>query len=143
MGSERSAIDAQLMSDCHHLGCLDHSQLLLHRNAALPWFILVPDTRLHDVLDLPEQQAQMIWQECADVSGFIKRVMGYPKVNFAGLGNVVAQMHLHIIGRREGDACWPRPVWGVLPEGQTYRGTELDDIQAGLIELTGLRPPSV
>ena len=50
---ERSRIHQQLLADCHHLGSLNTSEVLLNRNAALPWFILVPDTRIADLLDLP------------------------------------------------------------------------------------------
>ena len=95
---EQFHIHPQLLADCHQLGKLSASDLLLHRNAALPWFILVPDTQMSDVLDLPQDHRDAVLAECAVVSAFIKSVLGYNKVNFAGLGNVVPQMHLHIIG---------------------------------------------
>jgi diadenosine tetraphosphate (Ap4A) HIT family hydrolase len=76
--------------------------------------------------------------ECAAVSAFIKRELGYDKVNVAGLGNVVADMHLHVIGRRVGDACWPQPVWGNLPPGDGYTQRTLEEWQAGLVERIGL-----
>ena len=130
----------QLAADCHHLGSLPTAQVLLMRNAALHWFILGPETRLQDVLDLPEEHRQAVIDDCAAVSAFIKQVLGYDKVNFAGLGNVVPDMHLHIIGRREGDACWPQPVWGVLPDGGTYSPEELLEIQDGLARMAGMTP---
>ena len=132
-------IPDQLLQDCHHLGGLPASELLLNRNAALPWFVLVPMTTLRDVLDLPEEIRHTVLGECAAVSAFIKQVLGYDKVNFAGLGNVVPAMHLHVIGRRVGDACWPQPVWGNLPEGKTYTRSSLLEWQAGLVERIGLR----
>lgn len=120
MEQQPPPIDARLLGDCHVLGTLARSTLLLHRNAALPWFILVPHTALADVLDLPGPLLLEVLADCAAVSAFIKEELGYDKVNFAGLGNVVPQMHLHVIGRREGDACWPQPVWGNLPPGGDY-----------------------
>lgn len=133
----------QLLADCHLLGRLPASTLLLNRNAALPWFILVPQTSLGDFLDLPEAQRRQVLDECASVSAFIKQALGFDKVNFAGLGNVVPAMHLHIIGRASGDACWPQPVWGNLPEGAAYRAEQVRDWQARLVTLTGLVPATL
>jgi diadenosine tetraphosphate (Ap4A) HIT family hydrolase len=134
-------IHPQLLTDCHHLGKLSACELLLNRNAALPWFILVPDTELNDILDLPSEHREAVVAECAAVSEFIKKVLGYPKVNFAGLGNVVPQMHLHVIGRREGDACWPQPVWGALADGGEYPVEKLQEWSRELAQMTGLAPP--
>jgi diadenosine tetraphosphate (Ap4A) HIT family hydrolase len=137
---EQSQIPQQLLTDCHVLGSLPASTLLLNRNAALPWFILVPQTPLCDVLDLPPQQRDAVLAECAAVSAFIKQVLGFDKVNFAGLGNVVPAMHLHIIGRHPNDACWPQPVWGNLPGGEAYSMERLREWQAGLVTQMGLVP---
>ena len=137
---ERSRIHQQLLADCHHLGSLSASEVLLNRNAALPWFILVPDTQIADLLDLPQDHRDLVMADCAAVSGFIKQSLGYAKVNFAGLGNVVPQMHLHIIGRREDDPCWPNPVWGNLPAGRQYEHGELLGWQADLHKMLDLVP---
>lgn len=133
-------IPSQLLADCHVLGRFPASTLLLNRNAALPWFILVPQTPLCDFLDLPQEQRQAVLAECAGVSKFIKQVLGFDKVNFAGLGNVVPAMHLHIIGRHPQDACWPQPVWGNLPDGVSYSVEQLREWQQGLVILLGLVP---
>jgi diadenosine tetraphosphate (Ap4A) HIT family hydrolase len=135
-------IHAQLLDDCHYLGRLPQSALLLHRNASLPWFIVVPDTSIEDILDLPEHHRHAVLGECAAVSAYIKQVLGYSKVNFAGLGNVVPQMHLHVIGRHPEDACWPHPVWGNLEQSETYAGEQLRDWQSGLEKIAGLVPGS-
>jgi diadenosine tetraphosphate (Ap4A) HIT family hydrolase len=115
-------IHPQLLQDCHHLGRFEQCELLLNRNAGLPWFILVPDTATEDVLDLSPVELQRVTGECQRVSRFIKQHLGIAKVNFAGLGNVVPQMHLHVIGRSPDDPCWPAPVWGNLPETSAYDG---------------------
>ena len=86
---ERDKIHPQLLADCHYLGSLTAAEVLLHRNAALPWFILVPDTQLNDLLDLPEHHRDRVMADCAAISAYIKQVLGFSKVNFAGLGNVV------------------------------------------------------
>ncbi len=130
----------QLLKECHHLGELYHTQLLLNRNAALHWFIVVPVTELHDVLDLPEAELSAVLRDCSAVSTFLKQELGYHKVNFAGLGNVVQDMHLHIIGRRDTDVCWPQPIWGNLPEGDVYTGQQVAQLTQKLRAQLGLRP---
>jgi diadenosine tetraphosphate (Ap4A) HIT family hydrolase len=131
-------IPEQLLADCVYLGRLPACDVLLHRNAALPWFILVPQTLLLDVLDLPDEHRDAVIAECAGISAFIKQVLGYEKVNFAGLGNVVPQMHLHIIGRNAQDPCWPHPVWGNLPDGAIYTAAQIQEYQQGLVKMLGL-----
>lgn len=138
-----AGIHSQLLADCHYLGALSVCDVLLNRNASVPWFILVPDSQLPDVLDLPEAQGRAVLSECAAVSAFIKGELGYTKVNFAGLGNVVPQMHLHIIGRSKADACWPLPVWGALPEGEEYTQAALQRWQGRLVEMVGLNPAAM
>jgi len=138
---ERDQIHPQLLADCHYLGSLAATELLLNRNAALPWFILVPDTSMGDVLDLPEHHREVVMADCAAVATFIKQLLGYEKVNFAGLGNVVPQMHLHVIGRRVGDPCWPQPVWGNLATvGEEYELSLLQAWQVDLEKMADLVP---
>ncbi|MEQ9462228.1 MAG: HIT domain-containing protein [Haliea sp.] len=122
----------QLLADCHRLGAMAGGELLLSRNAALHWFILVPATGHADLLDLPSHQLQQVLADCQALSQWLKRSQGYPKVNFAALGNVVPQMHLHVVGRRTDDACWPRPVWGNLPPGPAWQPAALDAIRREL-----------
>ena len=66
------SIHPQLLEDCHHIGSLPSGILLLHRNAALHWFILVPDSELQDVLDLPLAQAQGVFTDCVAVSVILR-----------------------------------------------------------------------
>ena len=133
-------IHPQLLSDCYHLGHLQTCAVLLHRNACVPWFILVPDTALNDLLDLPSKHREAVIEECAAISAFIKQILGYDKVNFAGLGNVVPQMHLHIIGRSVDDAAWPQPVWGNFIGDKTYAAKKVQQWREGLVKMTGLVP---
>ena len=131
-------IHPRLVADCHVLGRYAHCHLLLNRNATLPWFILVPETDLPDLLDLPAGQRAGVLDECAAVARFVKEGLGWPRINFGAIGNLVPQMHLHVIGRRPGDACWPAPVWGHLVETGTYDAAELVDLSGRLTRATGL-----
>lgn len=125
-------IHQRLLDDCHRLGRLPHCHLLLHRNAILPWFILVPETTVTDLLDLPSDRLGRVMSEAAAVSAFVKDDLGYPKVNFAAIGNLVPQLHLHVIGRRPGDACWPAPVWGHLDRSAEYTRQQVTELAARL-----------
>ena len=131
-------IHPQLTEDCHLLGSFASSAVLLHRNAVLPWFILVPDTELEDLLDLPPEKLQQLMEDCQRISTFLKQNLAYDKVNFAGLGNVVPQMHLHIIGRSTSDACWPQPVWGNLSTSADYDSATIANWREQLVSEYGL-----
>lgn len=113
-------IHEQLQADCHMLGRLDFCYVLLNRNAVLPWFILVPETAECDLLALPAPQRKLAMAEAGCIAAFIKSDLAHPKINFAAIGNVVPQLHLHVVGRKPGDACWPAPVWGNLPTHEDY-----------------------
>ena len=126
-------IHPQLLADCHVLGRFSLCSVLVNKNASLPWFILVPETELEDVLDLHPALLGQATEECQRISRFLKRNLGYAKVNFAGLGNVVPQMHLHIIGRSPQDPCWPQPVWGNLPSTVEYTAVTLAQWGAALV----------
>lgn len=126
-------IHPQLLSDCHLLGRLPASHLLLHKNAALPWFILVPETALGNLLDLPHEQRDGVLADCKRVADYLTGSLGYPKVNIAWLGNLVPQLHIHVIGRNPTDPCWPKPVWGHLETVQNYSPRQVAAIGAGLL----------
>ena len=132
-------IHPQLLADCLQLGKLQLCHVLLHRNAILPWFILVPETEVLDLLDLPDDLRRAAMDEAATVARFIKTRLGYEKINFAAIGNVVPQLHLHIVGRSKDDPCWPAPVWGHLKEAREYSTAELERITVLLERDGGLR----
>jgi diadenosine tetraphosphate (Ap4A) HIT family hydrolase len=134
-------IHPRLLADCHRLERLPGSHLLLHRNAAVPWFILVPETTEIDLLDLAPGHRERVLAQCARVSAYIKSDLGLPKVNFAAIGNLVPQLHLHLVGRRPGDACWPAPVWGHLHPGPAYGQERIQEIRVGLARRCALAPP--
>lgn len=134
------SIDQTLLDESYYLGCLPATEVLLHRNGTLPWFILVPETELQDILDLPTEHRDGVMADCAAISGFIKQVLGFSKVNFAGLGNVTPQMHLHIIGRSTVDPCWPQPIWGNLVDSEDYPPGQVEEWQRMLVTIAGLKP---
>jgi diadenosine tetraphosphate (Ap4A) HIT family hydrolase len=70
--------------------------------------------------------------ESAKIGEFIQAHFGSTKINFAAIGNIVPQLHLHIVGRDRGDICWPAPIWGNLSESKTYTDLEIQSVVDGL-----------
>ena len=132
-------IDPQLLADCHAIGKFGFCFVLLHRNAAVPWFILVPETGVTDLLELADDMQAQALQESRTIAKFIKAELGFPKINFAAIGNVVPQLHLHVVGRKPDDPCWPAPVWGRLAEGCAYNQERIAEITRMLNQTCGLR----
>lgn len=132
-------IHAQLLADCHRLGRFPCCHVLLNKNALLPWFILVPETDVTDLFDLPQQQRNRAINEAGIISQFVKRHLGYPKINFAAIGNVVPQLHFHVVGRKPGDPCWPAPVWGNLPDGPGYSSADIAEMTDLLVRHHSMR----
>lgn len=128
------ALHPQLAADCHALGHCGGSALLLQRNAAVPWFVLVPPSDALELHDLePPLRARL--DAAADrLARFVKDHFRCDKINVAAIGNVVPQLHLHVVGRRRDDACWPRPIWGHLTVCATYAPGTLADLGAALGE---------
>jgi len=108
------ALDPRLAADTHRVGDLALSRVLLFDDARFPWLVLVPrQPGLRDLIDLPHDDQHQLLDEinrCAHVLHALDRPH---KLNIAALGNVVAQLHVHVIARFESDAAWPRPVWNV------------------------------
>lgn len=116
----RWQLNDALARDSHHLGKWGDTHLLLHRNAALHWFMLVPETDCLDLTDLAKAERDELLDQAGILGRFLKSRLSYPRVNIGALGLVVPQLHLHVVGRRPGDPCWPGPVWGQLEHGLTY-----------------------
>ena len=91
-------------------------RILLMNDRAYPWLILVPERAgLKDLHDLDPADREGIMGEIAKASRALQRLHNPDKINVAALGNVVPQLHIHIIARFTTDPAWPRPVWGVRP----------------------------
>ena len=125
-------LDARLQQDTIFLGDFPLSRLLLMNDAQYPWFILVP--RREDVSELfqldASEQAQL-WQEATVLAELLKDCFAADKMNVATLGNVVSQLHMHVIVRRRDDIAWPAPVWGRHP-ALLYTSEQLTALKARL-----------
>ena len=121
-------LDEQLKKDCIVLGKMKTSQLLLLNNALVPWFILVPEVDVIEFFELDLKNQQVLLEEINGLSQFLKTEFEIDKINIATIGNIVQQLHIHVVGRNKKDYCWPGVVWGA--EGkQLYSEKELIDIK--------------
>ncbi len=92
------------------------SRVLLMNNANYPWLILVPRREgAVEIADLAEDDRLELMREIAHASTALKALTECEKLNVAAIGNVVAQLHVHVVARRHSDAAWPKPVWGAVP----------------------------
>lgn len=129
-------LDHRLARDCLVLGKLKLSLLLLMNNSLLPWFILVPQTSVTELTELsPADQASLL-EEINLVSSFVKDNFKIPKLNIAAIGNIVSQLHVHVVGRDPSDYCWPNVVWGTK-ERELYSAERIDEITSAFSEQLG------
>ena len=90
------------------------SRVLVIKDANYPWLLLVPRRPAScEMIDLDEIEQAQLMAEIARVARVLKSVTRCDKLNIAALGNVVPQLHVHVIARRKTDTAWPKPVWGV------------------------------
>ena len=106
-------LDERLLKDTVALGDLALCRVLLMNDSRYPWLILVPRRAgISELFELNMAEQQQLWQETSYVGQVLKDVFQADKINIATLGNVVKQLHMHIVVRMQDDAAWPAPVWG-------------------------------
>jgi diadenosine tetraphosphate (Ap4A) HIT family hydrolase len=128
-------LDERLCTDTAEVGDLPLCRMLLMKDAHYPWIILVPRKNgLSEVFDLSAQEQQQLIQEISLVAERLKSFTTASKMNVATLGNVVKQLHIHVVARFEADAAWPGPVWGRGP-AKPYSDDELENRIDGLKSL--------
>jgi diadenosine tetraphosphate (Ap4A) HIT family hydrolase len=131
-------LDPQLERDTVAVGDLAGSRLLLMNDANYPWLIVVPHRPgAVEIFDLDEGERAQLTGELARLAQHLKELTGCHKINIAAIGNVVSQLHVHVIARRRDDPAWPRPVFGALP-ARPYGGAERDRLIQALRQKIGL-----
>ena len=110
------ALDTRLAADTLPIGDLELSRALLMNDARYPWLILVPRRAgVSEIVELAAQDRAVLIEEIAAASAFLRALPRVDKLNVGALGNVVKQLHVHVLGRAVGDPAWPGPVWGAGP----------------------------
>lgn len=127
-------LDPQLARDTTRLGDLPLSRVQVSNDANYPWLILVPrQPDIVEILDLAEADRTQLMAEVTRAANALREVTACHKLNIAALGNVVAQLHVHIIARFRHDPAWPKPVWGVVP-ARAYEPAEMQKLVTPLRE---------
>lgn len=109
-------LDARLDADTVAVVELPLSTVRLMRDANYAWLVLVPRrASATELIDLTDADQLVLTAEIAAASRALRACVPCDKLNVAALGNVVPQLHVHVIARRRDDPAWPRPVWGAVP----------------------------
>ena len=107
------SLDQRLAADTIPVGDLALSSVLLMDDARFPWFILVPRRPgASEVTDLSNEDAATLMNEIRVAARVMLDMAKPDKINVGALGNVVPQLHVHVVGRFRSDPAWPGPVWG-------------------------------
>ncbi|MBN2654888.1 MAG: HIT domain-containing protein [Nitrospirae bacterium] len=117
-------LNQRLRADTFEVAVLDLSLLLLMNDKTAPWLILVPQRQeIKEMHHLDKNDLAMLAEEITLVSCLVEKVFVPDKINVASLGNIVPQLHIHIVGRFKNDRAWPGPVWGASG-AEPYDATE-------------------
>jgi diadenosine tetraphosphate (Ap4A) HIT family hydrolase len=107
------SLDSRIAADTIPVGDLALCSVLLMNDARFPWLILVPRREnASEITDLLPEDAATLMEELRLATGVMLEAARPDKVNVAALGNIVPQLHVHVIGRFLSDPAWPGPVWG-------------------------------
>lgn len=124
------ALHPQLAQDTHSVMRLDLCHVLLMNDSTYPWLILVPNVPdIREIHELTPGDQQRLMSEITHASRCLQRIVKADKMNVAALGNMVPQLHVHVIARFDGDPAWPGPVWGKVP-AVPYTQSAVDDFLA-------------
>ena len=127
-------LDHRLARDSDMLMRIGLCQLRLSRDSRWPWLILVPQrSQISEIFELTPLDQTMLTFEMNLVATALQNVTGATKINIGALGNIVRQLHIHVIARFEGDANWPGPVWG-FGQPQAYVEQEKTQFIAKILE---------
>ena len=131
------ALDPRLANDTRPVASLALCEVLLMNDARFPWLVLVPrQNGLVEICDLPPDAQAALWQEVNLATQALRALAPFDKLNLGALGNIVRQLHVHVVARREGDAAWPGPVWGngrAEPYGEDALASMTERLRAVLV----------
>lgn len=136
MSSIGFELDPRLAADTVPVARLDLCEARLMDDARFPWLVLVPQRAGRvEIADLTPSERTLLWHETDRAGAALRAVVPCDKLNLGALGNIVRQLHVHVVARCEGDAAWPGPVWGsgaALAYAQDKRNALLDRLREAL-----------
>lgn len=105
-------IDPKLESSSTYVTDLKLCQVRLHSNAAFPWLVLIPKHNVVEIIDLNADDQRLLIEDIAKASSVLRQLFAPDKLNVLSLGNIVSQLHLHVIARYKTDPAWPQSAVG-------------------------------
>ena len=131
--SESFSLHPRLLGESVFVRDLQLSRLVLMNNKRFPWLLLVP--RLPDIseiVDLSDEDQRVLWGEIARISKLLRDLFHPDKLNVATIGNLVPQLHVHLIARFQTDEAWPKPTFGFAPP-LPYASHELAELRTRIL----------
>ena len=120
-------VNKSFLKDSHLITNLKLCSIRLIDNAKFPWIILIPKRKnITDISELNSKDQMLLMKEIVHCSKLIKKIFKTKKLNVEKIGNIVPQLHIHIIARKKNDSSWPLSVWVV--KGESYSAAQLEKI---------------
>ena len=117
----------KFLKSSHHLLDLKLCKVRLHDNSKFPWIMLIPNRKnINDITDLNTKDQMLLMKEIIFSSKVMKKLFKTSKLNVEKIGNIVPQLHIHIIARYKKDSSWPLSVWVV--KGKLYSAKVLKEV---------------
>ena len=120
-------INNKFLKSSHYIVDLKLCSVRLNDNSKFPWLILIPKRKnVTDISELNSKDQTLLMKEIVLVSGLMKKLFKTSKLNIEKIGNIVPQLHIHIISRKKTDSSWPLSVWVV--KGKKYSAKTLKEV---------------
>ncbi len=127
-------VDPKLEENSFLIADLQLSKLYVKDDKENPWFVLVPKKmNATELTDLNHEEQCILMEEVTIVSEFLKNYYNPDKINIGALGNIVRQLHVHVLARYESDRAWPQALWGTMPSLH-FEQVELENIKSNFQE---------
>ena len=118
-------INKNFLKSSHYIYDLKLCSIRMSDNSNFPWIILIPKRKsITDITDLKKNDRNQLMEEIVYCSNIMKKVFKTTRLNVEKIGNIVPQLHIHIIARKKTDGTWPLPVW--VAKAKNYKKKELD-----------------
>ena len=120
-------VNKKFLKSSHHITDLQLCSIRLNDNSKFPWIILIPKrNKITDMSDLNSKDQILLIKEIVYASKIMRKLFKTPKLNVEKIGNIITQLHIHIIARYKKDSSWPLSVWVV--KGKCYSAKALKDV---------------
>lgn len=136
------SIDERIQSTCFTLDDWPLSRVLLKNEQHYPWLILVPrKNNVHELYQLEKEARQILMEEITQLSLLVNEYFKPEKLNIGALGNVVPQLHIHIVARSQSDDLWPQGIWQSAMHATPYEEKRLNTLLPDLKRVVIARRP--